>query len=1130
MISESTIDQLNRLPLDEVMEKNGYAFHGESKKDKRYKMYVCPFHGDSDPSFRVDIAPAKGKQYCGTYCFACKGANGDSTYGAIQLQQSLLQRAGEPSSFIDACKRLAKDFHIVIEKEDYNSYWRRQNHHVFVAPQDEIKINIANRPFTDDELRSLGCKVDVYTRYDWDSDLNVAVRNESGEAVKRYSFSPSYYRSGRPENWDSSILSRMFNLYPLKQDWESNDGENYAYISRAEKVHGGNEIRSYKIYATRSYPIFVFRYEDKDGWYLRKYEPYCKPEITASGGTGRNLKFTWWYEGDRKRTGMEKNIYGDNDVMRALESYNGSDDVTQTDDTRAPLVDKTYLLTVGDKDVENARKVFDKIIICSGPRDALSTYFHSDAHVVWPHSESATIPDYTMRKLFAICDKLYVMFDLDETGINAMNNLGLKYPELRLLDLPEEITKIVDRRTGKPCKDAEQYFNNLDLKDFDGQIPHVNEHFACMLADAKSMQFWKKERTRREDEKFTINYSNLTRFLQANGIFNYEDEANTCHFVRIKRKMVDVIPDKDFMTNAKLLMKNYLFAHKEYNSMSLSNAISTQKKIDANSLKEIKTKHLHFKTWGKDFDWFFFANKAVKVTADGITAHPYDELEGHVNRRAILDGPDFHVIDPLFTIVERSEFKYEQERFNLRMADRTIPAEQKLALRQEFDSYRKLWRWKLEFSKPIEEMPPAVQFVWDTCRIHWEKEEAGFVLSEDEQQRQKMHFVNKAASLGYLLSRHRTDSMQQMTTFTDYKVKDERKSSGGTGKTTYRRFIESVRKVLFISGDGFCTAPDKMPTNFQEFEDTVDQVVMIDDLQGKITGEEFKNLTSNMVVRTLYNNKYTIPADRTPKIFCTMNQMLNMDTPSVYRRCFSSYTSDYYHPANYSGSQVERTPRTKFGKDIIADATDEEYNCMRNLMLQFCQFYLRVQEVILPPMEKDGEKRMLYANVNDNALVEWAEEYFADKRRFGHPLSLDEMILSYLMHRSDTELTVQNVRKAKRKFREEFDKYCAVKRFIVNPGMVYGPKTKPKDWDLWTKQQQMQYREAEIAKKSDAAERISRTRTWGTRLIGNQYAVEQHRELRTERSLYVFENSKSVPENLWELKVNLDTDWEREEM
>ena len=201
----------------------------------------------------------------------------------------------------------------------------------------------------------------------------------------------------------------------------------YAYISRAEKVQGSDEVRSYKIRATRSYPYSLFKYEDEQGWLVRKYEPYCKPETTANGRPGRNLKFTWWYQETASASDMHTRIYGDNDVMRALKEYNGSADVVQTDDTRAPLTDKSYYLTVGDQDVENKRKVFDKIIICSGPRDALATYFHSDAHVVWPHSETTMIPEHVMRKLFAISDKLYVMYDLDETGERAMNELGMMY-------------------------------------------------------------------------------------------------------------------------------------------------------------------------------------------------------------------------------------------------------------------------------------------------------------------------------------------------------------------------------------------------------------------------------------------------------------------------------------------------------------------------------------------------------------------------------------------------------------------------------------------------------------------------------------------------------------------------------
>ena len=1135
MISESVKDTLNRLPLDEVMENNGYHFYGKSKKkEERYKMYECPFHGDSNPSFRVDIAPAKGKQYCGTYCFSCKGANGDATYGAIKLQERLLERAGQPHEFMDACKRLARDFHIVLDNQDYNCYWRRQNGSEYIAPRKEIELNIADRPFTDEELRALGCKVDVLTRYDWDEDLELAVKDGEGKFVRRYSFSPSYYRKGNPEPWDSEILKRMFNLYPLRQDWESGDEDNpdYAYISRAEKVQGSDEVRSYKIRATRSYPIFVFKYEDEQGWLVRKYEPYCKPETTANGRPGRNLKFTWWYQGDRKRNDMHTRLYGDNDVMRALKDYNGSADVVQTDDTRAPLTDKSYYLTVGDQDVENKRKVFDKIIICSGPRDALATYFHSDAHVVWPHSETTMIPEHVMHKLFAISDKLYVMYDLDETGERAMNELGMMYYDLKLIDLPEDLANYTDRRTGKPCKDAEQYFNNYDVSRYGRRITNVNEHFACMLADAKCMKFWDVEygtkrdkgNNRRVVDKFTMNYSNLTRFLQGNGIYNYVDESGAGHYVKVDKNMVEVIPDKDFMTLVKLLMKDYLFSMRDINNVALSNAISTQKKIDASSLKEIKTKKLMFKTWGKAYDWFFFPNCAVKVTAESITRHSYAELDGHVNRRAILEGPDYQLMEPLFTIVENPDYLKRKKRYEEEMDNKCIALEQKVEIRRDFSNYQKLWQWKLEFAKPINEMPAPLQFVWDTCRIHWEKEEMGFVLTEEEDQRQKMHFVNKVASIGYLLSRYRTDSMQQMTTFTDYKVKDESKSSGGTGKTTFRRFIESVRKVRFISGDGFCTAPDKMPINFQEFEDTVDQVVMIDDLPGDIRGEEFKNLTSNMVVRTLYNNKYTIPADRVPKIFCTMNRTLDMDNPSVYRRCFSSYTSDYYHPADYSGKRSERTPTAKFGKDIIADATTEEYNCIRNLMLQCCQFYLRTQKVILPPMEKDGIDRYLYSALKDEVFVEWANDFFSDERHFRRPIALEEMVLAYLEMRSDAKVTQKLVEDTKKKFKKSLRTYCDNYGIIANPDIVFAPKRKPAEWDSWNEFQKHEYRSRPSSDRKDG---LTRTAMWTTVYAGERPVYDRPRELKTNRGYYFFRTMQEVPTEVWDLLPADEVDWER---
>lgn len=121
MYDESTIDQLNRLPLDEVMRNNGY--HTYVKVGDKYKKYLCPFHADKDPSFRVDLNPSDKQAYAGFYCYSCGDSNGSKGVGAIMLQLKLLEAAGKPHDFPDACKQLAKDFNIVINNGVYFNHF-----------------------------------------------------------------------------------------------------------------------------------------------------------------------------------------------------------------------------------------------------------------------------------------------------------------------------------------------------------------------------------------------------------------------------------------------------------------------------------------------------------------------------------------------------------------------------------------------------------------------------------------------------------------------------------------------------------------------------------------------------------------------------------------------------------------------------------------------------------------------------------------------------------------------------------------------------------------------------------------------------------------------------------------------
>lgn len=1134
--------KLNCLPLNTVMENHGYF---SAKETKNWKWYSCPFHAETDASFRVDNYPGQGAEYAGTCCYGgCPKDNApSSTHGALFLEMRLLELEGKPHTPLDAARKLAEDFNIEIGGQNFNSFWRRQEHLEQVPLKDEIEFNIAQRPFTDDELRALGCHVRPVLRRETEGGRAVyyTETDEDGKPLKRYSFDPKFYTApSQPSAWDSSILTRMFNLYPLTQDWESGDDEHpaHAYISRKERVGGTeDEWRSYKIYARRSYPIFVFKYRDKKGWWARRYEPYFKEDRTANGRKGANYKFTWWYEGNRQRRGMDSYIYGDNDVMRALEAHGSNADVEQTDPTRAWLKEKSYSVVMGDSEVEAKRKVFDKIIICSGPRDALATYFHSDAHVVWPHSENSQIPRTTMQKLFDLCDKLYVMYDADRTGISRMNALAFDNIDLRLIYLPDDIRKYTDARTGRPSKDAEQFFNNYPCGD---GYRNINARFASMVTTAPTMKFWMEHGGQRKNkhgdkewiDKFDINITNLKCFLNAKGVFTYADETGSSRFVRVMDNKVDIIKDDELMTLAENLMLEFITEHDEHYNESLSNAISTQKKVSMKSLKTLRRVRLNFESWGKDFDWFFFPNCAVKVTPDGITSHDYGEMEHHVNSRAILrNGPDqkdedglpFRLYGAYFRIYERAEYRDEKERYEKRMSDDNIPFSEKEQIEKDFTAFQKLWRWKLEFAKPMEEMPPVVQFVYDTCRIHWDKEvRQGMILTDEERQQQDMHFVNKAASLGYLLSRYRTATKQRMTVFTDYTVPNVGKSNGGTGKSTFCDLLETVRRVLRLSGDSYETRGEKVASNFQEFIDTEHQMVLIDDLKRDIKGEEFKNLTSDMTVKTLYQNKYTLPRERVPKLLITTNQELDVDNPSVYRRCYSSYTSDYYHPDNYEGKRTEYSPEKKFGKDFVKQATAEEYNAIRNLMLQFCQFYLQHQEVILPPLTKEDNNRHLSNIIEEKNFILWANEFFSKDWHFGRPVAVRDMTLMYLDYRGDCRPSRKILEDMQTKLRSWVEKYCYAYNFVYNPDVVYNDKRRPKDWDTRTEKQKQQFRSHYC---KDRINRMTRVRAWVPVMEGEYPAESRERTLDTTLCYYFFRHPGKVPKDVWLLGDPL-MEWE----
>ena len=252
----------------------------------------------------------------------------------------------------------------------------------------------------------------------------------------------------------------------------------------------------------------------------------------------------------------------------------------------------------------------------------------------------------------------------------------------------------------------------------------------------------------------------------------------------------------------------------------------------------IKEVQLNFRSWGKDFDYFFFRNCAVKVTADSIETVDYIDLPFHVNRQAILDFDFYPQNAPLFTIEENPEYLTRKELNERRLQDKSLSEADRKREDAEFIAYKRMYRYLLNFPKEMDKMPVCIQWLYDTGRIHWRKEALGMALTADEKQRQDMHFVCKVALMGYMLSRYRTGTMQKMGVVTEYSVVDEGKNSGGTGKSFFRSFFEMVRKVCWIDGTSL-KKKENMAKNFDKFHYTVHSMVLIDDLREDMVCKEF---------------------------------------------------------------------------------------------------------------------------------------------------------------------------------------------------------------------------------------------------------------------------------------------------
>ena len=1057
-MTERNRDILNAIPLVEVMRGWGYT---AKRQNSVSAWYLCPWHDDHNPSLEVRKQPLRDAEDLSFKCWACK----QEGFGAIQLAARLMGLSPGKLSNEDlpmVLVELATRCDVELEPDENDGKPWKDSLRTKVMGWDEFKVQEPQYAgmtdgdtefepgyWTEQGLKSLGLKVELASRKAKKTDVSEGSEIKIGDIITEYdadSGAPLYRCSlgagfyGRPEKAETKTieqwgeeLHRLFGVEPISR-----------FITRKTPGQGGAIAIVTK--STRNYPIFIFRYP----WGTKKYEP--------KDSTGKRK--WWWSIGED--ADVDHRWYADSELKDFMD-----DGVIPHQDEYHPMV--TTEKEEGGKKIKTCR--FRRVVLCSGPRDAIAVWSHSDAHVVWLHSElsgfnrkeGAMRPNRWLRsfvrKLLSVTAEggLYICYDEDAPGLAASQAIALNNPQVHWLRLPKELTEIYVKN--KPLKDVTDFITHF--QEVEGRMPADLQHddpvdwFDNALFDTPTTKFWQWESARKDADgseraRYKFDMRNTPVFLRARGlvrrVMKLEDGSVSRFFLLGSDNIYsECFPGEKGTANrlvqqARDLMADWLRAHKEFNDPkgALSRAIYSAK-LEQSALESIEIVDFNDRSYGEDFDHFFFENTAVLVTKEGWKTVGYEQLKWWTNADAILDG----VFTPIKQQwrVELNPF-YDTERQAHEAALLSLKTQEEQSQENmRWDAWASVWKYRLMTDKPIDEMPVHFRFLYNTCRIFWEKEAAGEELSKTERQMQDMYFITMLHALGSALVRHRSANRQQFLHITDNGTRREDLASGGTGKSAILELLALMRRVLRIDGKSLEGGNIMLEQELGKVVPGLHNIVAIDELPDKFSPKKMYNYPLSLTSRGLYKGSVKLEGDDLPKFVVASNEQLDLSSDSTSRRIYQMLVCDWYHPRSMDGSRPAHTPADDFRKDtgikeVAHNLPPTLLNEARNLLLGCVQLFLQFpDETIRPPKDSRALLRQALAASKDEQFTRWIASYLADKRHIGIPIAHQELAISLLDYCGIT-VGEKTMKAAMKRIRDNMDDYLRTSIYVMNPPVV----------------------------------------------------------------------------------------------
>lgn len=336
-----------------------------------------------------------------------------------------------------------------------------------------------------------------------------------------------------------------------------------------------------------------------------------------------------------------------------------------------------------------------------------------------------------------------------------------------------------------------------------------------------------------------------------------------------------------------------------------------------------------------------------------------------------------------------------------------------------------------------------IRYIYNTGNRYWKQQTADTDLTPTERNIVNLNFINKCTALGYLLSKYKSPSNAKAVYCIETSIseEDEGEHNGGSGKSLFTSLLKNMRNREHMSG--------QMVKNFEFIYSGIDfdtDIFHIDDLNSKLDLNLFlPDISGDLFVNPKGIKGFTIPFEQSPKFSFTSNHAISRFTGSLRRRIFFCEFSDYYHSENKEKGMKEMSPKIEFGRDLLRDYSEEDYNTFYNFMLQNVQLYLK-HGLIETDMTNIEERQKRYAIGLD--FIDWADVYFQDK--FNINVDKEEAFTSFknsLSQRSQSFVK-------KKTFTKKLQLWCEIKGYTYNPEeiMRYKSETEKKRNEIrWQK-------------------------------------------------------------------------------